>query len=167
MGLFAYGGTKAVVQAFYSMKDTVTPMKIAILTVGLNIALDVILVRQLGLIGLALATAVSAVVGFTVLCLMLKRRLGDIRSGEIWGAVAKVLLVSVLMGAVIYLVSARLDPLATNILGKLAQVGVSIAAGAGVFLGLGFLLKVREVIFLWNMLMKRSKPKEQPDPDKR
>ncbi len=159
MGLFAYGGTKAVVQAFYSMKDTVTPMKIAILTVGLNIALDVILVRHLGLIGLALATAVSAVAGFTMLCLMLKRRLGDIRSGEIWGAVAKVLLVSLLMGAVIYLVSARLDPLATNILGKLAQVGISIAAGVGVFLGLGFLLKAREIIFLWRMLMKRSDPK--------
>lgn len=158
MGLFAYGGTKAVVQAFYSMKDTVTPMKIAVLTVALNIILDIVLVRQLGLIGLALATAVSAVVGFSLLCFMLKRRLGDIRSGEIWGAMGKVLLISLLMGAVIYLVSARLDPVATNVLGKLAQVTGSIAAGAAVFLGLGFLFKVREVIFLWGMLVKRSGP---------
>ncbi len=154
-GLFAYGGTKAVVQAFYSLKDTVTPMKIAILTVGLNIALNLILVRHLGLIGLALATAISAVVGFSLLCFLLRRRLGDIRSGEIWGAMARVLLVSALMGVVIYLVSGWLDPLATNIGGKLAQVLGSIAAGAAVFVCLGFMLKVREVTFLWDMLIKR------------
>jgi putative peptidoglycan lipid II flippase len=158
LGLFAYGGTKAVVQAFYSMKDTVTPMKIAILTVALNIVLDIVLVRQLGLIGLALATAVSAIVGFSMLCLMLKRRLGDIRSGEVWRAAGKVLFVSLLMGAVIYLVSARLDPLATNILGKIAQVGASVVAGAVVFVGLGFLFRVSEVIFLWGTLLGRSRP---------
>ncbi|MGD8628504.1 MAG: murein biosynthesis integral membrane protein MurJ, partial [bacterium] len=158
MGLFAYGGTKAVVQAFYSMKDTVTPMKVAILTVALNITLDIILVRQMGLAGLALATALSAVAGFSMLCFLLRRRLGDIRSGEIWWAVAKVLMVSLVMGAVIYLISVRLDPVATNIFGKIAQVCASIAAGTLVFLGLGFLFKVREVIFLWGMLVKRSRP---------
>lgn len=158
-GLFAYGGSKAAVQAFYSMKDTVTPMKIAILSVALNITLDLILVRSLGLVGLALATAISAGVGFAVLCLMLNRKLGDIRSGEIWGAVAKVLLVSLIMGGAIFMVSARLDPIAVNILGKVTQVGASAAAGIAVFLGLGFLLKVREVIFLWNMIVKRSDPR--------
>jgi putative peptidoglycan lipid II flippase len=158
IGLFAYGGIKAVVQAFYSMKDTLTPMKVAMLTVAINITLDIILVRRLGLIGLALATTVSAIVGFSMLCFLLKRRLGDIHSGEIWGAVARVLLVSVIMGAAIHLVSARLDPLATNILGKLAQVIASIAAGTVVFVGLGFLFRVREVIFLWDMLVKRPGP---------
>ena len=28
-GLFAYGGVKAVVQVFYSLKDTVSPMKVS------------------------------------------------------------------------------------------------------------------------------------------
>jgi putative peptidoglycan lipid II flippase len=154
-GLFAYGGVKAVVQAFYSMKDTVTPMKIAVLSVGLNITLDIILVRQFGLVGLALATAVSATVGFVLLCLLLQRRLGSIKAREIWNAVLKILGVSVMMGIVIYLMAAYLDPVATHLWGKLAQVGVSIVAGVALFIGVSFILKVREVIFLWDVLTKR------------
>jgi putative peptidoglycan lipid II flippase len=79
VGLSAYGGVKAVVQAFYSLKDTMTPMKVAIFNVGLNVVLDLVLIRYLGLVGLALATAVSSAAGFAILCWLLSRRLGDIR----------------------------------------------------------------------------------------
>ena len=74
-----------------------------------------ILVRYLGLIGLALATSISSTVGFTILITMLKRRLGDIRDREIWLAVAKILIASAIMGFVLYYVSMTLDGMATNI----------------------------------------------------
>jgi putative peptidoglycan lipid II flippase len=152
-GLCGYGGVKAVVQAFYSMKDTVTPMKVAVLNVGLNVALDIILVRHLGLAGLALATAISSAVGFAVLCYLLRRRLGDIRAGEIWGAVAKLVVAAGVMGVMIYTVSAWLDPQAVRIGGKFAQVGISAAAGLAVFVGIGFALRIREVIFVMENLL--------------
>jgi putative peptidoglycan lipid II flippase len=148
VGLFAYGGLKSVVQAFYSMKDTVTPMKVAIVSVGLNIALDIILVRYYGLIGLALATSISATVGFVLLGVILKRRLGDIRGSEIGLTILKIVAASVVMGVVLHLVSAGLDARAVNIWGKLAQVGISIAAGTGVFLAVSFALRTPEVIFI-------------------
>jgi putative peptidoglycan lipid II flippase len=152
IGLFAYGGVKATVQAFYSMKDTVTPMKIAIINVALNITLNIILVRYLGLIGLALATSVSSTVGFVILIGMLKRRLGDIRDREIWLAVAKILIASAAMGFVLYYVSMTLDGMATNIWGKLAQVAVSMGAGLGTFLVVSFAMKAEEVIFILGLL---------------
>jgi putative peptidoglycan lipid II flippase len=148
LGLFAYGGMKSVVQAFYSMKDTVTPMKIAIVNVALNIALDIILVRYYGLIGLALATSISAIVGFAMLGVILRRRLGDIRGREIWVGVLKILGASAPMGVVLYLVSAGLEAGAVKIWGKLIQVGISIGAGIGIFLGVSFALRTPEVIFI-------------------
>lgn len=148
MGLFAYGGVKAVVQAFYSMKDTVTPMKVAIFNVCLNITLNLILVRSLGLIGLALATSISSGVGFAMLALLLRRRLGDIRQGEIWSAVIRIVIASAAMGLVLFYVSAALESGAVAIWGKLIQVMVSIAAGLATFLAVSFALRVREVIFI-------------------
>jgi putative peptidoglycan lipid II flippase len=155
LGLFSYGGVKAVVQAFYSMKDTVTPMKIAIVSVCLNIALNLILVRYLALIGLALATSVSSVVGFAILSVMLKRRLGDIRGREIWAAVVRILTASVVMGAVLYLVAHMLESGAIDIWGKLIQVAAAGAAGLAAFIGLSFALKVKEVIFILEMVFGR------------
>lgn len=159
IGLFAYGGVKAVVQAFYSMKDTATPMKVAIITVCMNVGLNLLLVRRLGLVGLALATSVSAIVGFAILSGLLRRRLGDIHGREIWAAVFKILAVSVVMGAVLHVVAMRFQAGATDIWGKLAQVGIAAAAGIGSFIIISFALKVREVIFILGLISRgRSQP---------
>jgi putative peptidoglycan lipid II flippase len=153
-GLFAYGGVKAVVQAFYSLKDTLTPMKVAIFNVALNITLDIVLVRYLGLVGLALATAISSAIGFAILCWLLRRRLGDIRGRETWKSVGKMVLVSGLMGVVLYLVAGALEPLAVNIWGKLIQVVVSASAGLGVLVAAGLAVGAEEIIFLLKTMLK-------------
>jgi putative peptidoglycan lipid II flippase len=153
-GLFAYGGMKAVVQAFYSLKDTLTPMKVAIFNVALNVTLNLILVRSLGLIGLAAATSISAIVGFAMLCWLLSRRLGDIRGGEIWTAVGKVLLASGPMAISLFAVAHFLEPWAVNIWGKLLQVGVASLCGLAVLLGASLALRVEEVIFILRTLLR-------------
>jgi putative peptidoglycan lipid II flippase len=153
-GLFGYGGMKAVVQAFYSLKDTMTPMKIAIVNVALNITLDIILVRYLGLRGLALATSVSAVVGFATLCWVLSRRLHGIGGRVIWKAVAKIVLASVPTGVTLLVVAWALDPWAVNIWGKLLQVGAASVAGLGVLVSASLVLKVEEIIFIMKTLLR-------------
>jgi putative peptidoglycan lipid II flippase len=158
-GLFAYGGIKAVTQAFYSIKDTVTPMKVAVVSVVLNVVLDLILVRYLGLIGLALATSVTATAGFVLLSLLLRRKLGDIRGMEIWLAVVRILAASALMGVVLFIVSGYFESGAVNIWGKLAQVAISMTAGLAVFLGVSLALKVREVMFIIGLVLRRRSPK--------
>jgi putative peptidoglycan lipid II flippase len=153
-GLFAYGGMKAVVQAFYSLKDTMTPMKVAIVNVTLNIVLDIVLVRYIGIIGLAVATSISATVGFAALCWMLNRRLGDIRGREIWTAVAKVSLASVPMAVVLFAVAHFFEPNAINVWGKLLQVAAASLAGFGVLVGVGLALRVEEIIFILRTLLR-------------
>jgi putative peptidoglycan lipid II flippase len=155
IGLFAYGGVKSTVQAFYAVKDTMTPMRVAIFSMLLNVALNLALIRPLKLAGLALATSVSAIVSFAILNILLKRRLGDIREREIWVAAVKIGLASVVMGGVMFVLARSLEPLATNLWGQLLQVGVSSVAGLMVLLAVSLALKVEEVIFLLGVIARK------------
>ena len=57
VGLWAFAGVRIVSQAFYSLQDTRTPVKIAVLAMAANILLSVILMGPLAHGGLALATS--------------------------------------------------------------------------------------------------------------
>jgi len=67
IGLTAYGGTKYYSLAFFALKDTVTPTKIAGLALLMNIVLNALLMFPLKIGGLALATSISGVVSFLFL----------------------------------------------------------------------------------------------------
>lgn len=84
-GLLFYGAVKITVPVFYAMKDTKTPVKIAISCMGLNIILNFVftlLFIRTGfaqpLAGLALATSVSALVNFFLLRIALRRKIGAV-----------------------------------------------------------------------------------------
>ncbi|MBD3369815.1 murein biosynthesis integral membrane protein MurJ [Candidatus Fermentibacteria bacterium] len=77
------GGVRITVPVFYALKDTRTPVKIALACMGLNIILNVLLTwlfitTRLArpLAGLAAASSVSALVNFLLLRLSLKKRIG-------------------------------------------------------------------------------------------
>ncbi len=75
--LWAYGLNHLLTRAFYSLQDAKTPMKIAVGSVFLNLALNLILVQtSLREAGLALSTAISAVAQFLVMAFVLRKRLG-------------------------------------------------------------------------------------------
>jgi len=82
-GLFFFSAVKITAPVFYAMKDTRTPVKIAVGCMGLNIILNIAFtwaftVTGIGrpLAGLALATSVSAMVNYTLLMRALRGRLG-------------------------------------------------------------------------------------------
>jgi len=70
----AYCIQPLIVRAFYSFQDSVTPVKIAVAMVGLNVVLNLLLIWPLGTAGLALATAIGAIIQVVILTLILVRR---------------------------------------------------------------------------------------------
>ncbi len=76
IGLIGFGVRDMLNRAFHSVQDTKTPMNNSIITVGLNIALNLMLVRVMGANGLALATTLSGLVGAVMMFFRLRRRLG-------------------------------------------------------------------------------------------
>ncbi|MDE2058653.1 MAG: murein biosynthesis integral membrane protein MurJ [candidate division NC10 bacterium] len=75
-GLGAYVSNRILVPAFYSLQDTATPVKIGMVAVMVNIIASLLLMRPLGLAGLALATTLSSFVNLGLLLMALQRRLG-------------------------------------------------------------------------------------------
>jgi putative peptidoglycan lipid II flippase len=72
IGLVPFVLIRSAVATFYARKDTATPVKAALVGVGVNVALKIALINTLAQVGLALATAVGAwinlllVLGFAV-----------------------------------------------------------------------------------------------------
>jgi putative peptidoglycan lipid II flippase len=102
IGLFSYSGIKLLVSCFYSLKDTLTPVKVASVSLVLNIALNLVFMFPLKISGLALATSFSGVFNFFVLFFILKKKIGPVGGRNILRSFFKVLMASIVMAAVIY-----------------------------------------------------------------
>ncbi|MBN2182970.1 MAG: murein biosynthesis integral membrane protein MurJ [Sedimentisphaerales bacterium] len=76
MGLCAYCAQQVLARAFYSMQDSKTPMRSALVAVVTNFLLNLTLIWFLGRAGLAAATAICAYLQVVILTIVLRRRLG-------------------------------------------------------------------------------------------
>jgi putative peptidoglycan lipid II flippase len=109
IGLCAYGGTKILQSCFFALKDTVTPTKIAGLTLLMNIVLNAILMFPLKIGGLALATSISGIVTFFFLFFILSRRLGSFGERKILKSFLRIFAAAACMAAVCFLVNQALN----------------------------------------------------------
>ncbi|MBI1976023.1 MAG: murein biosynthesis integral membrane protein MurJ [Candidatus Omnitrophica bacterium] len=98
LGLLAYSGIKVVTSAFYSLKDTRTPVKVGAVGFTLNLVLNLILMWPMKESGIALATAISSFVNLTVLLVLLLRRIGALDMTELFNSLWRVIAASILMG---------------------------------------------------------------------
>jgi len=103
IGLFSYAGIKMLVSCFYSLKDTRTPVKIASLSLVLNILLGIMLMFPLKISGLALATSISGTLNFFLLFFALRKKIGGFGGIKILISFLKALLAGIVMVAFIYL----------------------------------------------------------------
>src|SRR3989338_1988720 len=104
-GLFAYSGIKLLVTCFYSMQDTMTPVKTASLAVAMNVVLNLILMWPLKLGGVALATSISASFNFICLYIFLRKKIGSLNTRELASSFLRVLSASIVMGAALRILS--------------------------------------------------------------
>lgn len=97
-GLWAFVGVRIVASTFYSMQDTKTPVKIAALSVMINIIFSFLLMGPLRQGGLAFANAIASAVNFLVLFVLLRRRLGRVDGRAIARSFMKMFIASSIMG---------------------------------------------------------------------
>jgi len=75
LGLFAFSNLKTITYAFYAMKDSITPTKVAFFCMVINIILNIILMLIMGVAGIALATTIATVANITLLLFLLTKKL--------------------------------------------------------------------------------------------
>ncbi len=76
VGLVGYSFVTLFSRAFYSMKDTITPVIISTIAVAVNVALDLLLIGPMQVGGLALATGVSGLVNGILLLIVFRIKTG-------------------------------------------------------------------------------------------
>jgi putative peptidoglycan lipid II flippase len=96
--LFAYSAIKILVPTFYALNDTRTPVRTSVISVGVKVAINFLLVLPLGYLGLALATAIASWLNLTLLLHCLRRRLNQKLAWRDLGPYLRIALASVAMG---------------------------------------------------------------------
>lgn len=106
LALFAFGMpffsiTSLSTRAFYAVKDTATPVKLAAVSFVINLGLSLMLMRTLGAAGLVIASIVAIVVQTVLLQRLLTRRMPEMAFGPLWGGVSKILIAVLGMAVVV------------------------------------------------------------------
>jgi putative peptidoglycan lipid II flippase len=104
--IWAYSMQQLSTRAFYALGDSVTPVKVSIWMVALNFALNMVLIwTPLGVGGLALSTAIAAIVQIVIMTRIMHKRMGTVIDRETRGSFARTIAASAAMAGVAGLAS--------------------------------------------------------------
>jgi putative peptidoglycan lipid II flippase len=145
-GLLGYSAVKIASPTFYSLRDSRTPVTVSMISVAANLSINLALVRVMGFRGLALGTALAAMINAGALLWLLGRRLNGLDGGRIAIAFGKIAMASVAMGATAYYASAWLEAAlpGRQLLWKAIQVFGAIGAGVVVLAAAARALRIAE-----------------------
>jgi putative peptidoglycan lipid II flippase len=143
VGLPFFSIVNLTVRAFYSLKDTSSPVKVAAVDFCVNLGLSLLLMRWLGVFGLVLASTAAIVVQTVLLQRSLARKLVELKFAPLWPSVAKVLLAALGMGVLVWAARLLVTGMALGVRTTEAlEVLALIPAGAVVYGVLLWLLRI-------------------------
>jgi len=156
VGLWAFAGMRIIVAAFYSMQDTKTPAIAAVTAMFINILLALWLMGPLEYAGLALATALSAMVNITILVFVLTSRLGGIdwwHFGQSFGRalIATIPVVLVCLWIANLAVWQREDEWIAKSIMLVVGIGLSVTG----YVGTHALYQSQELDVLWQLVQTK------------
>ena len=101
-GIVGYSAVRLAVPSFYALGTSLTPALVSIGSVGLNIVLNLVLVRVMGYQGLALGTAIAALSNAALLLAILRQRLDGLEGARIANSFARITVAATVMGAAVW-----------------------------------------------------------------
>ncbi len=157
LGLVQFSLFQVLTRAFYAMQDGRTPFLINAAVIGLNIAINLPMYRWLGVPGLAAGHAVAYSVGVHLLTRSLRSRIGDLDLARIATGFARMAVATAGMSALVWLsrrgVAAILG--AGGTVGAVVTLVVATTVGLITYLALAAALRVEELDFVKNLLVRR------------
>lgn len=147
-GVWAFGLNHVLTRAFYARGDTTTPMRVSLLCVGINLALNLALIWPLAEAGLSWATSIAAAVQCVVLGRLCRTRLGvaALDAPTVMGGV-RMIAAALAMAAVVGMV-VLLAPTPGGWLGHAVRLVIAAGVGAGAYAALARLGRLPELQWL-------------------
>lgn len=144
-------------QVYFSKQNMKTPMIFGVISVIINIVLNLYLVKILEHGGLALASSISSIVLAFLLFITLRRQYPEIKTVKFYNKALKITLAAILSVGMSYLAYLFVVlPLKSIIVARLAQL-MLVSTFAGIFyLLLLYLFKIDELKYLLDIIRKKK-----------
>ena len=163
LGVAGFCYPRVIIPIFFSLGDSLRPMLVALLTIGLKLACVLALLPLMSYPGLVLATSIAVSVEAAVMWWLLRRRIGSMVAGTASGLVrilfATGLMVALTWGA-LELLPATWDQPSKPL--QLVKLALGCAIGGVVYVGACVALRVRELGELARKVQGKLKPPGPP-----
>ena len=157
LGLTFNGTMLMLNRAFFSLQSPWVPTLIAVGNLALNIVLNIALYR-VGIWGIPLATSLVNIAGTAALLYYARRRLGRVEGRALASSYAKIAVAAALAAGAAYGTWLGLDELLGRTIGaQLASVGLGVLAAGALFLGLAWLIRIRELNMLLSLVGRSAR----------
>jgi putative peptidoglycan lipid II flippase len=157
VGLVGYSIVRIVSPTFYALGKSRIPVAVSVVSVLLNVALNLMLVQTMGYRGLAFGTSLAALLNAGTQLLLLRRELGGIEGRRVTVTLTKIVIASLVMAATAWASDVwfvQLFP-GTSILMQGLRVAGSILVSIIVLALAATLLRIREFEEARDMVLGR------------
>ena len=144
-GLFFFSSVKVVVPVFYSLTDMKTPVRIAGIAFGVNVALTLLLLYPLKQGGIAFAWSLAAAFQFGALLWIFRGRYGRLRLKEFFAPLTRMTAAALVMGLFCWWFLRATGFSHHGMLLRAALLLADIGLGVLVYLGLSLAMGVNEI----------------------
>ena len=154
LGMVGYGVQNILSRAFYANQDGKTPFYSGLVSIVINAALCALLLKPMGIGGLALAAAVSSTAAALVLMVPAVKQYPDILDKSLVGQIAKMILAAA--GMLVLVLGCRyvLHPLTGRLLGQIILLCVCGSVGLVSYMVFAKVLKIEESDFVFDIIKK-------------
>lgn len=157
LGMMAMAGSAVVSAAFFSLRDTRTPVFLGLVATTGNVVLDFVLVGPMGHRGLALANAMAAWGTLLASYVLLAFRLQGLPSTKLLGGLAKIAVSSLIMAAGAYFSGRMMGLPAPDLAFRQELQGLTVAmvTGAALYFLLILWFRLEEVTLFLGAVRRR------------
>ena len=151
VGIVAVGIRDITSRAFYSLQDTKTPVKNAVIAVFINMICSIILVKVLGIGGLALSASISSILGALLLILDLRKKIGNLGLKSSVLTFIKCSIASIIMGILVI----NSYNIVLNFSTEIIALIISVFIGIFTYYIMNIILRVNEVLIITNQIKNK------------
>ncbi len=155
LGLVFFGLLMILNRTFYAFKNVRTPLKVASISIIVNLFLDWILIKFMDVGGLALSTSLVALCNVVILIVILRKKVGNFGGRRIFVSFGKIFASTAVMGVTIFFLWNYVEKYAYEGLWPLILfLFLTISTGIGIYVGCTILLRMEEVKFIFGLFKK-------------
>lgn len=144
------------IKVLYAFKLTKAPTTVSIISIIINIVLNLLLIKPFGLNGLALATSFAAIFQCIVMLFIVQKKLKLLDIRKILINLIKTLLVTLIMALVVCLLLKKI-----NNLPDIIRLIILISTGLIVYFLVGYIFKLETLMLVVNVFKLKFKKKNE------